>query len=62
VGEAGDAWIFTFTGQAVSGHALKHLVAALAPFCVYLMLRARTRAPAPSRAAVPESLRYRRSA
>jgi hypothetical protein len=40
--EFGDAAIFSATGGTISGHSLKHLVAALAPLCVYLMLRARS--------------------
>lgn len=39
--EFGDHAIFGATSSAVSGHGLKHLLAALAPFFVYLMLRAR---------------------
>ena len=41
--EAADAPIFAATSRAVSGHSLKHLLAALAAFCVYLMLRTRER-------------------
>lgn len=39
--EIGDAAVFSTTGGAVSGHSLKHLLAAGAPYCVYLMLRRR---------------------
>jgi hypothetical protein len=39
--ELADGAIFAATGGTISGHSLKHLVAALAPLCVYLMLRAR---------------------
>ena len=39
--EFADGPIFSATAGAISGHSLKHLVAALAPLCVYLMLRAR---------------------
>ena len=41
VAEFSDARIYALTSEAVSGHALKHLLAALAPFCVYWMLRTR---------------------
>ena len=37
-----DAAIYSATSGAVSGHTIKHLVAALAPYCVYLMLTKRT--------------------
>jgi hypothetical protein len=43
VAEAGDGAIFEWTADAVSGHTLKHLLAALALFAVYLMLRKRRR-------------------
>ncbi len=39
--EIGDAAIFLATSGAISGHTLKHLLAAAAPYCVYLMLRRR---------------------
>ncbi len=45
-----DAPIFAATAGAVSGHTLKHLLAALTPLCVYLMLRRRS-AWVPDRAA-----------
>jgi hypothetical protein len=38
-----DAEIFLLTGSLVSGHTLKHLLAALAVLLVYLMLRLRSR-------------------
>lgn len=38
-----DRAIFSLTGDIVSGHSLKHLLAALALFVVYLMLRKRAR-------------------
>ena len=41
--ELGDAAIFEWTGRMISGHTLKHLLAALALFAVYLMLRKRRR-------------------
>ena len=41
--ELGDAAIFDWTGRMISGHTLKHLLAALALFAVYLMLRKRRR-------------------
>ena len=37
-----DRAVFTATGQIISGHSLKHLLAALALFVVYGMLRRRT--------------------
>jgi hypothetical protein len=40
--EFADGGVFAATSGAISGHSLKHLVAALAPLCVYLMLRARS--------------------
>ena len=36
-----DSGIYVATGNAISGHSLKHLVAAAAPFCLYLMLKRR---------------------
>jgi hypothetical protein len=39
--EYGDGAIFDATARTVSGHSLKHLIAALATFCVYVMLRKR---------------------
>ncbi len=36
-----DYGIYRLTMTGISGHSLKHLVAAAAPFCVYLMLRRR---------------------
>jgi uncharacterized membrane protein YhaH (DUF805 family) len=39
-----DQRIFSLTGEAISGHTLKHLLAALACFAVYLMLADRARA------------------
>jgi hypothetical protein len=41
--EFADHGIFAATSEVVSGHTLKHLVAAGAPLCVYLMLRRRSR-------------------
>jgi hypothetical protein len=40
-----DSEIYAFTSQAVSGHTLKHLLAALGIYFVYLMLRRRQRVP-----------------
>jgi hypothetical protein len=37
-----DAKIFELSGFMVSGHSLKHLLAAMAPWCLLLMLRRRT--------------------
>ena len=41
VAEFADHGIFMATSGAISGHSIKHLLAALAPIFVYLMLRAR---------------------
>ena len=37
-----DGEIFSLTSNAMSGHSLKHLLAATGVYCVYLMLRRRT--------------------
>jgi Ceramidase len=37
-----DGAIFTLTGEIISGHSLKHLLAAVALFVVYRMLKRRT--------------------
>lgn len=42
-----DREIYALTAQLVSGHSLKHLLAAGGAFCVYLMLRRRAPAAAP---------------
>jgi hypothetical protein len=42
VAELYDREIFDLTGFALSGHSLKHLLAAMAPCCLLLMLRRRT--------------------
>lgn len=42
VAEYYDREIYTLTSSMLSGHSLKHLLAAAAPFCVYLMLRRRS--------------------
>jgi hypothetical protein len=42
IAEHYDHGIYALTATAISGHSLKHLLAALAPLCVYLMLRRRT--------------------
>ena len=44
VAELGDGTLYAATAEAVSGHSAKHLLAALAPFFVYQMLKKRTRA------------------
>jgi hypothetical protein len=53
--ELGDEAIFHATGEVVSGHTLKHLVAALAVLPVLVAVRQNARAavgaPAPARAA-----------
>ena len=41
--ELGDTAIFELTGTTISGHTVKHLLAALALFAVYLMLSKRRR-------------------
>ena len=41
VAEYYDAVVFAATGEALSGHALKHLLAALSLFVIYWMLRRR---------------------
>lgn len=46
VAEHWDAAFFSAAGGIISGHSLKHLLAALAPYCVYLMLRKREPLPA----------------
>lgn len=41
IAEFYDRWIFLLSAQTLSGHSLKHLLAALGIFFVYLMLRRR---------------------
>ena len=48
--ELGDTWVFEATGHAISGHTVKHLLAAVAPCFVYLMLRDRKPVAAPQSA------------
>jgi hypothetical protein len=36
--EFADAAIYAATSHLISGHSVKHLLAAIAPYCVYLML------------------------
>ena len=43
--EVRDAEIYAWTGEAVSGHVLKHLLAAAGVACFYYMLAAGPRAP-----------------
>ena len=45
IAELLDYWIYDATLTAISGHSLKHMLAAAAPFCVYLMLKRRTIKP-----------------
>ncbi len=45
--ESNDREIFLLTGQSVSGHTLKHLLAAAATYCVYRMLKRRSRLASP---------------
>lgn len=40
--EMGDSVIYSATDGTISGHSVKHLLAAGSPYCVYLMLRKRT--------------------
>ena len=42
-----DRAVFEITGEVISGHSLKHLLAALALFIVYTMLRRRALRPRP---------------
>jgi len=41
VAEYYDNGVYALSSAAISGHSLKHLVAAAAPFCIYLMLKRR---------------------
>jgi intracellular septation protein A len=41
VTEFNDLRVYALTGGLISGHALKHLLAAVAPLCVYVMLKTR---------------------
>ena len=50
VAEFGDAAIYSATGSMISGHTLKHLLAAVAPYFIYLMLRDRRVVAAPQTA------------
>jgi hypothetical protein len=45
VAEFADEEIYSATAHVISGHTLKHLIAAVAPYCVYLMLRKRRALP-----------------
>jgi hypothetical protein len=47
VAEIYDHEIYSLTSDILSGHSLKHLLAAAAPYCVYLMLRRRGRRRVP---------------
>lgn len=53
--ELADKGVFLFLGQTVSGHTLKHLVAAGAVACVFAMLRSR-RSDLASNSDLPVSL------
>lgn len=44
VAEFYDREVFTLTSHALSGHSLKHLLSALAPYCVFRMLQLRRQA------------------
>ena len=49
LGELFDAQIFALTGQLLSGHSLKHLLAAAGVYLLYVMLKRRQfRGPAPT--------------
>jgi len=39
--ELTDKFIFQLSGQLISGHTIKHLLAAMATYCIYLMLKKR---------------------
>jgi hypothetical protein len=45
IAELFDTAIFRLTGEAISGHTVKHLLAALAILAVYVMLKERRRVP-----------------
>ncbi|HET9663996.1 MAG TPA: hypothetical protein VFP00_07195, partial [Burkholderiales bacterium] len=49
VAEVLDRQIYEGTGQLLSGHTLKHVLAALALYMVYVMLRRRAPIPATGR-------------
>jgi hypothetical protein len=42
IAELYDYEVYALTGAMISGHSLKHLLAAIAPYFVYLMLRQRS--------------------
>lgn len=42
-----DGEFFALTSRALSGHSLKHLLAAVAPLCIYFMLRRRVQSRTP---------------
>jgi hypothetical protein len=48
IAEAFDPEIYAVTGRALSGHVLKHLLAAVSAFVIYLMLLRRSALPARS--------------
>lgn len=48
VAEHFDLWIYTITAETVSGHTLKHLVAAVGVFLIAEMIRLRTPLPSES--------------
>jgi hypothetical protein len=54
VAEYYDRETFALTSSVLSGHSLKHLLAAAAPFCVYLMLKRRASTEGESRKAKVE--------
>jgi hypothetical protein len=41
--EVTDKLVFSLTNQLISGHTIKHLFAAVATYCVYLMLKKRNK-------------------
>ena len=47
ISEGYDRELYSFTAQALSGHVLKHLLAACAVFVIYLMLLRRSRSGLP---------------
>jgi hypothetical protein len=51
VAEFYDNGVYALSSVAISGHSLKHVLAAVAPFCVYLMLKRRASTEGGSRKA-----------
>jgi hypothetical protein len=53
IAELYDREIYAFTSATLSGHSIKHLLAAAGVFCIYLMLRRRQRMIGVPHAATP---------